>query len=267
MAYEPKKAMEKQTLDQLPAPFAVERLGRVLMGIQEGALRRTYLKEHLMPYSLPFVVRIIACAHRESALGNHRAACLLEVAIDVIVRSGSHEDLRNAFLSTCLVLCEHGVWAMFQRNDEDQNLLEKAERLILNPPKGSLAERGETLGRRKTLARIAEGDILDRLIIDPHKDVIKNVLLNPRMDEDKVIRLCARRPVHPQVLEEVAVSRYRTRPAVRRSIVLNPSCPTPLACWLMTSMSRRDLMGVVGNATLMEPSREAARQLLTQKQL
>ena len=100
------------------------------MGIQEGALRRTYLKEHLMPYSLPFVVRIIACAHRESALGNHRAACLLEVAIDVIVRSGSHEDLRNAFLSTCLVLCEHGVWAMFQRNDEDQNLLEKAERLI-----------------------------------------------------------------------------------------------------------------------------------------
>ena len=267
MAYEPKKSMEKQSLDQLPAPFAVERLGRILMAIQEGPLRRTYLKDHLMRCTQPVIVRIIACAHRESALGNHRAASLLEAAIDLIVRSGEYDDIRTEFLSTCLVLCEHGVWAMFQRNDEDQNQLENAERLILNPPKGSLAEQGETLGRRKTLARVAQGDILDRLVIDPHKDVIKNVLLNPRMDEEKVVRLCARRPVHPEVLEEVAVSRYRTRPAVRRSIVFNPACPTPLACWLMTSMSRNDLLSIVNNATLMDSVREAARQLLTQKQL
>jgi hypothetical protein len=267
MAYEPKKSMEKQSLDQLPAPFAVERLGRILMAIQDGPLRSTYLRQNLMHYSPQVMVRIIACAHRESAMGNHFAACLLEVAIDVLVRSGTYEALRLDFLSTCLVLCEHGVWAMFQRNDEDLSRSEHADRLLLNPPKGSLAEKGETLGRRKTLARLAQGDVLDRLIIDPHKDVIKNVLLNPRMDEEKVIRLCARRPVHPAVLEEVAVSRFRTRPAVRRSIVFNPCCPTPLACWLMTSMTRVDLMSVVNNGTLVMSIREAARQLLIQKQL
>ena len=267
MAYEPKKSMEKQSLDQLPAPFAVERLGRILMAIQDGPLRSTYLRENLMHLTPQVIVRIIACAHRESAMGNHQASCLLEVAIDVMVRSEAYEAFRLDFLETCLVLCEHGVWAMFQRNDEDLSRSENADRLLLNPPKGSLAEKGETLGRRKTLARLAQGDVLDRLIIDPHKDVIKNVLLNPRMDEEKVIRLCARRPVHPSVLEEVAVSRYRTRPAVRRSIVFNPWCPTPLACWLMTSMTRMDLLGVVNNATLVTPIREAARQLLTQKQL
>ena len=164
-------------------------------------------------------------------------------------------------------LCEHGVWAIFQRNDEDDLRLVEAEKLLLNPPKGSLAEQGETLGRRKSLARTAQGDLLDRLLLDPHKDVIRNVLQNPRMDEEKVIRLCARRPVHPEVLEAVALSKYRVRPAVRRAIVYNPACPTPLACWLMTGMRRHDLTGVVHNETLVMAIRDAAHQLLAQKNL
>ena len=267
MTYQPQKAIENQPLDHLPAPMAVASLGRILLSIQDGPMRTTYLKDRLMPQSPQVMVRILACAHRESALGNHQAACLLEVAIDLLVRSGEHELARQEFLASTLELCEHGVWAIFQRNDADDLRLIEAEKLLLNPPKGSLAEKGETLGRRKSLARTAQGDTLDRLLLDPHQDVIRNVLQNPRVDEDKVVRLCARRPVHPGVLEVVALSKYRTRPAVRRSIVYNPACPTPLACWLMTGMTRSDLKGVVHNETLDVCIRDAGRQLLIQKQL
>jgi len=267
MTYQPKKSIENQELDQLPAPMAVARLGRNLQALQHGTMRRIYLQDKLLHFSPQVMVRIVACAHRESAMGNHQAACLLEVAIDMLVRCGLHEETRQQFLMATLTLCEHGVWALFQRNDEDENILIQAERLLIHPPKGSLAEKGETLGRRKSLAKTATGDLLDRIMLDPHKDVIHNALLNPRIDEEKVIWLCARRPVHPLVLEEVALSHFARRSGVRRAIVYNPSCPMPLACWLMTGMTRTDLMGVVNNTILSHPIRDAAQQLLAHKHL
>ena len=98
MTYQPQKTTENQPLDQLPAPLAVGSLGRILLAIQDGPMRTTYLKRRLLPQSPQVMVRILACAHRESALGNHQAACLLEVAIDLLVRSKEYEGERQRFL-------------------------------------------------------------------------------------------------------------------------------------------------------------------------
>jgi len=61
-----------------------------------------------------------------------------------------------------------------------------------------------TLGERKSLARRSSRFALDRLLRDPHPDVIRNVLVNPRLTEDDVVRLAARRPAFPDVLGEIA---------------------------------------------------------------
>ena len=59
-----------------------------------------------------------------------------------------------------------------------------------------------TLGERKSLARRPDRAMLDRLLHDPHPDVIRRLLRNPRLTEDDVVRLAARRPGRPEVLVE-----------------------------------------------------------------
>jgi hypothetical protein len=39
------------------------------------------------------------------------------------------------------------------------------------------------------------------------------------------VRVAARRPVPPAVLNVVSLSRFGNRHAVRRALVLNPDCP------------------------------------------
>lgn len=128
--------------------------------------------------------------------------------------------------------------------------------------KGSLADSGETLGRRKWLARTATGDLLLKILDDPHPDVIRNALMNPKLTEAHAVRVAARRPVAPAVLEEVARSRFATRHMVRRALVLNPDCPPGLACRFVASMTAADLEDVVRTTDIAERVRHAAELLL-----
>jgi hypothetical protein len=89
--------------------------------------------------------------------------------------------------------------------------------------------RALTLGERKWLARRPDRETIQRLLADPHPDVIRRCLENSRVTEDDVLRLAAKRPGRGDVLAEIARSPWVRRPRVRLALVLNPATPLEIA--------------------------------------
>jgi hypothetical protein len=141
------------------------------------------------------------------------------------------------------------------------NSLLALERLVRLPPKSHRPtssvpprerEPGETregerrgqavpLGARKSLARRPDRDLLQRLLRDPHPDVVRRCLANPRLVEDDVVRLAARRPGRPEGLVEIARSPWVHRPRVRLALVMNPGTPAEVVARLVGLLIRPEL--------------------------
>ncbi len=97
------------------------------------------------------------------------------------------------------------------------------------------------LGERKSLARRPDRDTLHRMLRDPHPDVIRRCLANPRLVEDDVVRLGARRPGRPEVLGEIARSPWVHRPRIRMTLVMNPATPLEVVVRLVGLLLRPEL--------------------------
>lgn len=105
-----------------------------------------------------------------------------------------------------------------------------------------------TLGERKSLARRPDRDTMERLLADPHPDVIHRLLRNARVVEDDVVRLAAKRPGRPDVLAEIARStKWVHRPRVRMAIVMNPATPAEIAARVVGLLLRPELALVAGS--------------------
>lgn len=243
----------------LPAPIAVERLGRYLAAIPAGSARLKYLESKVLKAPEKPLIRVLACAQRESAAGSVEGQVCVETFGAWWAEKHLPEARREQWRKTAADLSEWDVSRLLSEESEEVGEERYQE------PKGSLAADGESLGRRKTLARTASGDLLDRILQDNHPDVIRNALLNPRVSEPLVVRLCARRPIPPELLRVVADSRFQNRLAVKRSAVQNPDCPLPLACQWVASMPRQDLLRLSHDANLGRELRETARRLLEEK--
>ena len=105
-----------------------------------------------------------------------------------------------------------------------------------------------TLGERKSIARRRDKTLLDRVLRDPHPDVIRILLDNPAIVEDDVVRLAALRPVAPDVLVQVfRHTRWIIRYRVRYALARNPNTPEDVAVQLvphLTPSDRRELAHV-----------------------
>ncbi len=99
-----------------------------------------------------------------------------------------------------------------------------------------------TLGERKSLARRPDREMLARLLLDPHPEVIRRLLANPRLTEDDVVRLASKRPCRPDVIAEIARSeKWMHRARVRFSIVLNPVTPPEISGPVVSLLMRQEL--------------------------
>ncbi len=99
-----------------------------------------------------------------------------------------------------------------------------------------------TLGERKWHARKASPLLLEKLLVDPDPAVIKNLLRHPQLKEEHVIKICARRPNHPEALRQVVehpkwFARYR----VKTALLNNPDTPPRLVMLILPSLSLPDL--------------------------
>jgi len=66
-------------------------------------------------------------------------------------------------------------------------------------------------------------------------------MTNPRLVEDDVVRLAARRPGHGEALTEIARSRWVRRPRVRIALVMNPATPLEVVARLVGLLLRPEL--------------------------
>lgn len=103
-----------------------------------------------------------------------------------------------------------------------------------------------TLGERKSLARKPDRRMFDRVLRDPHPDVIALLLQNSQLTEPDVVRLCSRRPGVPEVLSRVAASpKWSLRPAVRRALAMNPATPSAVTTGLLPLLAPEDLRALI----------------------
>lgn len=120
-----------------------------------------------------------------------------------------------------------------------------------------------SLGERKSLARRRDRQLLARVLRDPHPDVIRILLTNPALTEPDVVRLCARRPIVPDVLREVFRSaRWMVRDAVRLAIVKNPYAPVDVALSIVPHLKAQDARELASSPELPELLREACVRAL-----
>jgi len=123
--------------------------------------------------------------------------------------------------------------------------------------------RALTLGERKALARSQRRDFLVPLLRDPHPDVVRILVDNPRLTERDVVTIAALRPAVPASLAVVAEHpRWSPRYTVKRALVLNPYTPTHLAVRLATTLRRGDLVEIARSSGLPGPLRAHAAELL-----
>jgi hypothetical protein len=101
----------------------------------------------------------------------------------------------------------------------------------------------QSLGHMKTQARLTRNpDQLARLAVASNAEVVRNVLINPRLTEDIVVRIAARRPARPEPLLEIwRSSKWSSRPQVRRALAFNPYFPPEVGTKIVPLLSVSDL--------------------------
>ncbi len=123
-----------------------------------------------------------------------------------------------------------------------------------------------TLGERRALARRPTRAAFDKLLRDPHPMVVKNLLENPRLTEDDVLRMATRRPPYPEVLAEIARHPgWSQRPRIRMAIVMNPGSPPEIAVPLVGLLIRPELAQVLSAPAVPALVRAAAKDLLERR--
>ncbi|HEY3496459.1 MAG TPA: hypothetical protein VGK73_17290 [Polyangiaceae bacterium] len=239
-----------------------DRVRRVVLGLPEVALRVEWLRDYL------------------ASAPSERTALELERLCEASERSDP--GARETVLSLALLLARFGDQTFVGRlraRAESEHLLSLGRLLrtapsplrSLPPPKEAPvpdygAGRELTVGERRSLARAPTRRAFEKLLADPHPLVIRQLLENPRLTEDDVIRIATRRPVRPEAVTALARSeRWLKRPRVRLAILLNPGSPPAVSMPLLAACTRSELLEILHGTDISIVLRATARELLARR--
>ncbi len=217
-----------------------ERLKRVVLALPELPLRVEWLREYLM-------LGAVAGTARE---------------LDTLCEASESSDLaaREVVLALVMLLTklgEHPAVERLRTHADEHHLLSLSRLLRRAPPRETLRPveppvpdygtgRELTVGERRSLARAPTRNSFDKLLADPHPLVIRQLLENPRLTEDDVMRLATRRPARSETISAIAQSqRWMRRSRVRLALLLNPGSPPAIAVPLLAVCTRSELLEVV----------------------
>jgi hypothetical protein len=221
-------------------------LVRAVLSLGDGGLRAEYVASVARSWEVGALAAVLdeVCERAEQANPEAREAML--AVVDALNAEGMDEVLRRL------------------REETAGGSLLALDRLIRppaksgRPPAGTPTSRAKvpddgkgrplTLGERKALARRPDREMMQRLLADPHPAVIHRLLRNPRVLEDDVVRLAAKRPGRSDVLAEIARStKWVHRPRVRMALVMNPATPLEMAARIVGLLLRPELQLVAGS--------------------
>jgi hypothetical protein len=231
-------------------------LDRTLRALPEPAMRRQRLLEHLEGAGSKQAYALVAAVLRRPGSPAPHLLHLREILQDLLREGGVERPLDPEL--------QQQIHAHAAQADD-------AFTLRLFSAAGAAAHmRDETaalprdvaeipLGVRRALARGIDLGMLDRLLLDADPVVIRHLLANPRITEEHVLRIAARRPIPASTLDCIQRSRrfgHRTR--VRTALARNPYCPTPLAVALLGGLPLQAVRDMAADATLHEQTRRHA---------
>ncbi len=238
------------------------RLKRLLLSLPDAPLRLGWLHAELEGLGTATAAEVLNAVAEESAAAD--------------------PDAREALLSIAMLLVDSENAALLDglRTEALARDLFGLERLIRRAPPPSIhapepeelrvpdygAGRELSLGERKSLARRPDRRAFERLCLDPHPLVIRQLLENPKMVEDDAIRIATLRPARPAALRELVRShRWLARPRVRMALLLNPGSPCELTMPLLGLCTREELRDVLKSTETSIVLRGAAQELLDRR--
>jgi hypothetical protein len=198
------------------------RLARRLEALEEGPIRTRAAARALAAIDPGAGARLLAAALRAAVAGEPEPGTALAQALLAPAAELSYEPLAALYAAAA----EEGL--------DDARLA----RL--------------TLGQKKALARRpGDPDLLARFAAEGDPSVVRELLRNPRLTEELVVRIAARRPCRPETLRCLHDDRrWRTRPAVARAIAHNPYAEPALVAKLLPRLSPRELTEVAEDGAL-----------------
>jgi len=123
-----------------------------------------------------------------------------------------------------------------------------------------------TLGTKRQKARMRDRDMINRLCHEQDPLVIQNLLKNPMVTLQHVIKIASKRPTSAQILWVVYRDlKWVNHYVVKKALINNPYTPTQMSLSLIHFLLEQDLEDVA-EATLLHPQvREAAIELIRKK--
>jgi hypothetical protein len=238
------------------------RLKRVMLSLTDSALRVGWLASEL------------------DGLGSAASAVLLNTIMEQneAADPGAHEVLLT--IALLLVHPENRELVETLRREALEQGLFSLERLVRTAPPPSIhapaleelripdygTGRELSLGERKSLARRPDRRKFEKLCLDPHPLVIRQLLENPKMVEDDAIRIATIRPARPAALSELVRShRWLSRPRVRMAVLLNPGSPPELTMPLLGLCTREELRDVLRSTETSKVLRATAQELMARR--
>jgi hypothetical protein len=105
---------------------------------------------------------------------------------------------------------------------------------------------GPTLGERKFLARRPDRRSFERLLTDPHPQVLRQLLGNPHLTEMDVVSLLTLRPARASTVQAVAeFPDWLVRSKVRMAALFCPATPSYISVPLIALLTRPELVELV----------------------
>jgi hypothetical protein len=229
-------------------------LVRTTRAIADAPLRVAYWCSQIQALPVPEIARALdqVCEAAEQAEAPAREVLVSLVdALNAPVMAELVQRLREEAAGESLLALERLVRHPLQGSP-------RAASLPADPNDDRIPDYGRgrvlTLGERKSLARRQNRDLMDKLLLDPHPEVIRQLLGNPKVTEDDVVRLAAKRPCRPDVLAEIARNvRWIHRTRVRLAVILNPDTPVDIAAPIAGLLMRQELK-LVAEATHVSPA-------------
>lgn len=235
-------------------------LVRTLLAIPELELRAAWLRSRLLdaPVERSAAELEALCDANERSEPGAREAVL----VAAVVLAGDAGGGLVAALRRRAEAAHHLALGRLLRRGAPQHALEGVEERV--PDYG--AGRELTVGERRSLARRPSRRAFEKLVLDPHPLVVRQLLGNPRLTENDVLRLAARRPARVEALRVLAeFPRWLSRRRVRMSLLHNPGCPTPIALPLVAVCTRAELRELTESTESQLVIRATARELLERR--
>lgn len=237
-----------------------ERVATVLRSLPEATLRAAFLRDYLRAGSAPEVARTLDAL---CAAGARAESSVREPMMAVVMALASlAEDPALDRLGRCAA--ELGLTSLGR-------LLRRAptldpDQVVLRTPDYG-AGRELSLGERKALARKPSRAAFDKLLRDPHPLVIGQLLANPRLTEDDLVRVAARRPANPEAQRAISRTAWLCRARVRMALIHNPGTPSAIAIPLLAACTRPELAEVRAGSECSLSLREIADELFALRSL